>query len=212
MAYDTHIFFDRLCLYPYGGSRKGKLRTYLNIIIVFFISGIWHGAGIGFIVWGLFHGFYNVLTRIVKKLCENFNREQNLIKVNTLRIVGWVTTFMFVNLTWIFFRATRFSDAIMMYQALISGKFEGVDAHILGAFDTPIVQVFNIITKSGALSTTKAMAIYYTISFIIIFMSNVKFLSSKFKPNALNMVAIILLAVTCIVNLTGESIFLYFNF
>lgn len=80
-------FLRQYVYFPLGGSRKGKLRTYVNIMIVFLISGLWHGANWTFVLWGGIHGTANCLNRFGKKIW------------NKLGIVTqWVLTFMFVNL------------------------------------------------------------------------------------------------------------------
>lgn len=61
-------FFTRYLYIPLGGSRKGMLRTCVNVLLVFLVSGFWHGAGWSFIVWGLLHGVLSVLTRLWRKL------------------------------------------------------------------------------------------------------------------------------------------------
>ena len=63
-------FFTRYVYIPLGGNRKGKLRTYINVFIVFTVSGIWHGANWTFIVWGMVHGLFNIFTRIFKKYID----------------------------------------------------------------------------------------------------------------------------------------------
>lgn len=62
----TYVYF------PLGGSRKGAYRTYINILIIFFISGFWHGAGWNFILWGLMHGFASVVVRLLVKHVLSF--------------------------------------------------------------------------------------------------------------------------------------------
>lgn len=89
---------------PLGGSRKGKVRTYLNLMITFLISGIWHGANLTFLVWGALHGIYQVVYRFYKKHC----------KWKMPKILGVILTFSFVSLAWIFFRADSIQDALYM--------------------------------------------------------------------------------------------------
>ena len=60
-------FLTKYIYIPLGGNRKGTIRTYINIIIVFLVSGIWHGAGITFIIWGLMHGIASAIYRVIKK-------------------------------------------------------------------------------------------------------------------------------------------------
>ena len=89
---------------PLGGSRKGKLRTYFNLMITFLVSGIWHGANLTFLVWGALHGIYQVVYRFYKKRC----------KWELPKIIGVALTFAFVSLAWIFFRADSVYDAFYM--------------------------------------------------------------------------------------------------
>lgn len=63
--------FLRTYIYiPLGGNRKGKIRMYFNIMIVYLVSGIWHGANWTFILWGLFHGILSCLNRLFRKPWE----------------------------------------------------------------------------------------------------------------------------------------------
>lgn len=98
---------------PLGGSRHGKLKKYRNIMIVFLTSGLWHGAGWGFIIWGFLHGFYQVAGDLLKPTREyfiekfNINRNGFFHKLSQIIIV-----FILVDFAWIFFRANTFGDAI----------------------------------------------------------------------------------------------------
>ena len=84
--------FLRTYIYiPLGGNRKGKIRTYLNIMIVYLVSGIWHGANWTFILWGLLHGILNCLNRLLKKPWEKLGE-----------VTRWAVTFMAVNMLWVF--------------------------------------------------------------------------------------------------------------
>ena len=86
--------------FPLGGSRKGRGCTYLNILVVYLVSGIWHGAGWTFILWGLLHGLAQVLERLWGKRRDALPRWAR-----------WAMTFLFINLAWIFFRANNLGDA-----------------------------------------------------------------------------------------------------
>ncbi len=104
---------------PLGGNRKGTVRKYINVLIVFLLSGIWHGAGLSFAMWGLLHGMYQVLGFVFKpirdKFCSIFNVDRKSFSHRLLRIV---ITFMLVNIAWIFFRVTDFKAAIYMVSHL----------------------------------------------------------------------------------------------
>ena len=65
----TSWFKDYL-YFPLGGNRRGKLRTYYNVMIVFLVSGLWHGATFNFIIWGGLHGFYQIAAYLLKPFKE----------------------------------------------------------------------------------------------------------------------------------------------
>ncbi len=97
---------------PLGGNRKGTLRKYVNIMIVFLVSGLWHGASWTFIIWGFLHGAFQVIgqiTRPVKIKVTDFlgvNREAASYKLGQMLI-----TYLLANFTWIFFRAPSMTAA-----------------------------------------------------------------------------------------------------
>lgn len=75
---------------PLGGNRKGKKRTYLNLFIVFFLTGLWHGASWNFVGWGLYHGFFLIIERMgFKKLLEK-NKVLSHIYTILVFVIGWV--------------------------------------------------------------------------------------------------------------------------
>lgn len=91
---------------PLGGNRKGWLRQQWNLCIVFGVSGLWHGASIAFIVWGLLHGIYQVIGNIGRKLFRN--RQTSF----SHRLLQRIMTFLLVCFAWLFFRAGDMSDAL----------------------------------------------------------------------------------------------------
>ena len=101
---------------PLGGSRKGTLRTYLNIMITFIVSGLWHGTGITYLIWGLLHGLYQVTTRF---FCQIFHIKKGMTPAAPIRFLQWLTTFTCICFAWLFFRAGSLTDAIyIMSKAL----------------------------------------------------------------------------------------------
>ena len=99
---------------PLGGSRKGELRTALNTLIVFLVSGLWHGANWTFILWGLIHGLAQVIER---KLGVGRKESEHFFGRWGRRLL----VFAFALLTWIFFRADSISDALYVLTHLFSG-------------------------------------------------------------------------------------------
>lgn len=84
---------------PLGGNRKGKLRKYFNLILVFLVSGLWHGADLSFVLWGLIHGIFNVLENIFG--INKKSRRKNILLDTFRRIL----TFIIVVFAFIYFRA-----------------------------------------------------------------------------------------------------------
>ena len=88
---------------PLGGNRKGVLRTYFNLFIVFVITGLWHGAELSFLVWGLIHGLFIVLERLFSYGRNPSNAGYGMLKV----LYVWIV----VNFSWIYFRAQDITEA-----------------------------------------------------------------------------------------------------
>ena len=99
---------------PMGGNRKGILRQILVSLLVFALSGLWHGANWTFLVWGLLHGAALVIETLVTK------RNSHEPKARWLRITGCNLTFLLVSFFWIFFRAETLPHAFLMVSRLFS--------------------------------------------------------------------------------------------
>ena len=86
---------------PLGGNRKGEYRTYVNLIIVFFLTGLWHGASWNFVVWGLYHGVFLIIERF------------NILKLpSRMNILSRVYTLLVVIVGWVFFRSEDLSSSV----------------------------------------------------------------------------------------------------
>lgn len=94
---------------PLGGNRKGKLRTGLNKCIVFFCTGLWHGASWNFVLWGLWHGLFMSL--------EGFLPKGGKLR----RILGHASTLLIVLLGFVLFRADTLSDAGLVFAKMFAG-------------------------------------------------------------------------------------------
>lgn len=76
---------------PLGGNRKGKLRTYINLSTVFLLTGMWHGASWNFIIWGIYHGIFQIIERLgLKKLLDKIPQFLSHIYTLTVVIIGWI--------------------------------------------------------------------------------------------------------------------------
>lgn len=83
-------WFKEYIYIPLGGNRKGKVRTYVNLLVVFFLTGLWHGANWTFIIWGLWHGFFQIMERLwlKKKVLDRSSIVAHIYSLFVV-IVGW---------------------------------------------------------------------------------------------------------------------------
>lgn len=93
--------------FPLGGNRKGVMRKYLNIMIVFLISGLWHGSTFVFVIWGLGHGLLNVVEEMISKYI--FKKQQ--VESKLLKGIGVIVNFLAVACLWVFFDAQSVQEA-----------------------------------------------------------------------------------------------------
>ena len=109
----TKWFTDYLYI-PLGGNRKGEFRKYINIFIVFSVSGLWHGASWHFMLWGAMHGVFLVIYNL-------FHRKKSIKKRDMLfssRIYHMAVTFLFVDFAWFFFRVPDLQTAVDMLKRM----------------------------------------------------------------------------------------------
>lgn len=99
---------------PMGGNRHGFPRTALNLMITFFIGGLWHGAGWTFVLWGLAHGAALVLHRL-----------WNATGIKIHKALSWFITFNFINIAWVLFRASSIEDAANILRSMVNFPMAG---------------------------------------------------------------------------------------
>ena len=116
----TSWFKDYLYI-PLGGSRRGTFRKYINKMIVFILSGLWHGAQLTFVVWGAINGLYQVIGEVLmpirKKVSDIIGINRNSEGVYALSVLA---TFALVDFTWIFFRADSLGRAIYIIKSILN--------------------------------------------------------------------------------------------
>jgi len=105
---------------PLGGNRVGGARAALNLIIVMFVGGLWHGAAWTFVVWGLLHGLYLVLERVLRSVFEN----QAWVEQAGVQFLLSLLTYLAVCVAWVFFRAQDFASASLLLSSMF-GLGEG---------------------------------------------------------------------------------------
>lgn len=176
-------FLSQFIYIPIGGSRKGMLRTYLNLLITFLVSGLWHGASWMMIIWGALHGLAVVVHRI-------WSKELNL---KMSRIPATVLTFLFVWSAWIFFRASGIEEVKRIFSGFFNFRPQPVERFI----------------DSFSLEN----AGYFIVGlFIIFFLPPANSFCKNFKPAVWNLLTALILLVCSVFSFNKISPFIYFNF
>lgn len=197
-------FLREYIYFPLGGSRKGKIRTYVNIMIVFLVSGLWHGANWTFVVWGAIHGVANCLNRLFSRGWEK-----------VFKAVRWLLTFGFVNFAWIFFRADSLNQACAMINKIVCMDSVAISDGLVKNFKlTEFEWLENHIDRLANLVQNVPgvyMWLFFAISFIcILLLKNSS--EIEFKPTIARGITSIIMLVWGVMSLSGISTFLYFNF
>lgn len=116
----TSWFKDYLYI-PLGGSRKGIVRKYINKMIVFLVSGLWHGASLSFVAWGGLNGLYQIAGEILMPVRTKISEALHIRRENHLiAFIRTLITFILVDFAWIFFRAGHMKDAITVIRQMVS--------------------------------------------------------------------------------------------
>lgn len=196
-------FLTRYLYYPLGGSRKGKIRTYINIMIIFLISGIWHGANWTYILWGIGNGLISIGDRIAEKV-------ENKIFIP----LRWVITFVILNFSMLLFRAGSVSQWRELMYRILMVRDMGVRDELLDTFLLPETDfLFRMLhlTDLGMQYRGLSMALFMAAGFVICLIpkNNYRRLE-KLTPGS--MVLASLAFVWAFLCLSSEAVFVYFNF
>ena len=217
-------FFTKNIYIPLGGNRKGEGRMYLNYLIVFFLSGLWHGAGWNFILWGMMHGTLYVVTKwwikhsakkyVVQNETSAWERVCNK-KQGIVKIIGCIFTFAYVSIAWVYFRAADVGQVNTLLMNIFTKEWALPGSGFTDAFNLGEFWYILKILKVAALPYANyyIMILFSVFTVVITFAGkNIDELAEKFKPTVMNAMITAVLFVWCVVSLSGVSTFLYFNF
>ena len=136
---------------PLGGNRVSMTRWYINIMIVFLLSGLWHGANWTFIIWGGLHGFYILASSWTKELRRGissfFQMETFPMAQKALRIL---ITFHLVLFSWVFFRSKSLADAVTIFNSMFVLDFSriGINVSGFGRFELMVALVAILVMEA----------------------------------------------------------------
>ena len=195
-------FFTKYVYIPLGGNRKGAVRTYVNVFIVYLISGFWHGASWNFVFWGVCHGLFVILTRSCRKFFDKIPS-----------VLNWLITFAFVNLTWVFFRAETFDQAVTLIKKVFTGGVSGFDMQFIELLrSAEIVEVLSL-TPIETLYPPFVLTAFFVIAVgILLGCKNAYEKMQSFRPTFFHMITTLFLLLWSVFSFAGISVFLYFNF
>ena len=193
-------FMTNYLYIPLGGNRKGEVKTLRNLFIVFLASGIWHGAGWNFIIWGMLHGICIVIHRVWK----NSGRKLN-------KLVGWFITINLVNIFWVFFRAQTVTDAMKVIKGMFDVKsfyYIVVNFNKVGEVTKFYREIISETTYLG----NKMDILVLLISIIIIFEKNTQKKLARFESKYKYLVITLINLILGLLLIERIKVFLYFNF
>ena len=200
-------FFTKYVYIPLGGNRRGTIRTYVNVWLVFLISGLWHGANWTFVLWGAIHGLFSVIERF--KLSK-------AVMARIPNVVKMVVTFILVTFLWSLFRAESVTQAMELWNRLFHAGWGEIYAPLTETFrDLIELKVLYRLGLSGIMTAyPSALLLIFIITTLLacIFMKNTqeKILSMKLSNAKIGV--IVVLMVWSILSLSEVSEFLYVNF
>lgn len=197
-------FFTNYVYIPLGGSRKGRWKTCRNSFIVFFLSGLWHGASWTFVLWGVMHGAGYIVDYLGKPFLKKLPRALMVF-----------LTFCFVNLAFVAFRAPDLRTMCDMYRQIFSGGIGLPMAEIAVFFQGNIWNyLFEVVPCSSVvLKNYGPFALFMALTLYLVFVGKnaaKRAENSSFKVGGA--VATAILFLYCVISLSGVSSFLYFNF
>lgn len=196
-------FLTKYIYIPLGGNREGHIRTYINMFMVFLISGIWHGANWTFVLWGIIHGLLCIAERMIEK---------KISKV--FAVVKWMITYFLVSILWLLFRAESVNQWLHMLYRIITFSDLNINLELITVFDIPEREIIFDLSRIWYINTLirgLPMIIFFASSFLIClcFENNYHRIIRK---NIGQAIFTIVIGGWALLSLAGNSVFLYFNF
>ena len=176
-------WFKEYLYIPLGGNRKGKYFTYLNLLIVFFATGLWHGASFNFILWGLWHGLFLVIERIfLGKILEQ----------NKLKFINYIYVILVFVLGWVLFRANNLKHALDLYKLMFSYKESIFTVRYFFYPQTLVCFIFGILFSGlfqslfpkikEAIFSSRVYVLESVIQFILLFICIMYLVNGTYNP------------------------------
>lgn len=204
-------FFTKYVYIPLGGNRKGQLRTCINIFMIYLVSGIWHGAGWTFLIWGILHGVVYVLTR------------QLLAEIESLpKVLTWFLNMLFFLFSLVFFRAESVEQALEVLRRAAGGGYSlsGMPTGFIEQFCTQeffyclkLLHLDTVLPGGVTACHILLMVGYMTVAWVMLLCcKNVNEKLEAFRPTIGRALGTAVLFLWSLISFAEVSTFLYFNF
>lgn len=198
-------FLTKYVYIPLGGNRKGTVRTYINIFIVFLISGIWHGAAWTFIIWGVLHGTIMIIERFLSKAFKSIKIPQ---------IIGRIYTFITVNILWLIFNSNNMYDVKRILHEIGKMNFTLFPKEFESMFTTKTSDYF--LSLFGIGSIAKFLPYFWVIIALVISQlpqnSDAIASSGAYAKKSCFAIAIAFLTFLSVISMSTASSFIYWSF
>lgn len=222
-------FFTKYVYIPLGGNRRGEGRMYLNLLVVFFLSGLWHGAGFHFLVWGMMHGLLYVATRFWQKRVKplfggvlgsgghggDSQTTTSGLGCKIMTALSQIATFLYVSVAWVYFRAADIGQANSLLAAAIWGEAKKLSQGLADCFRVDEFWYVLKVLHLDSLPVSPYLLMFAILAAGLYFSmvgKNAAERTARLKYRAGGAAVIAVLMVWCILSFSGVSTFLYFNF
>lgn len=185
-------FLTRYLYIPLGGNRKGKWRTYLNIMIVFVVSGLWHGPSLNYIIWGFMNGAAMVFYRVFKAKIDRIPK-----------FISWFVTFVFVNICWIMFRAGSIGEFVQIIDGLASFESGSINSNLLACFN--LISVHTCF--DSILQNPYIIYVYFVLAAVILASDNLNLRVFEPRTAVLCFLSVVFIYALC--SLSNISTYIY---
>lgn len=187
---------------PLGGNRRGEMRTYANLFTVFLMGGLWHGASWMFVIWGALHGTAIVLHRAWQQMGMRMGR-----------VLAWIITFNFINITWVFFRARDWEQSSNVLSGMVGLQGIMLDRGWKKSLDflNEYGILFGNFLNDQNIGSGSIKASLIAIIFVLMVKNSQRWVDS-FKSTKTTLVFSGILFFWSITQLQKVQTFLYFNF
>lgn len=226
-------FFTKYVYIPLGGNRRGAARMYLNLMIVFLLSGLWHGAGWHYLVWGAMHGALYVLTRFLQKhradrggirdgvqparkreMTHMPQRAAGMKRI-FMTVVSRMLLFLYVAAAWVYFRAESIQQANRMLLTAVRGPVQKISMELADCFRLDeFWYVIKVLHLDNMAYSRYILMWFFLAAGLYLAMAgpNAAQRAGRLRFRTGSAVVFTVLAVWCVLTFSEVSTFLYFNF